>query len=232
MNSIISMVETHGVFMSSAVTALLWYGFILDTKPRSFIRLLGFPLFHFQAIRNIRENPATFPIALCYVIILGAIIQLILPNNPYIFVVGWWLILIYELFGVTSYILRPKKTSSFLIIITIILLFVGYGAVNTILLRSYQFMNRIDFIESIYIFIGSIYIVASINLRDRFFEELESFFVFFGLIIYSFLHVLSTSMLAFGVREYFDYTLYATLTAMFFWLISIPWIRHLKFKHS
>jgi hypothetical protein len=234
MDIIKNLIENYGAIASLIITMVLWYWFIFAEKPRSIIKLLAFPAFHFRELLDIREHPSTFPIVLCYVTILGFIGGVSFPQSFYIFLAQWGLILTYEVFGVTSYIFRLRKISWFLIIIGIMLIIVSYGSIRTIQLRDNQFqlMNTIDFIESCYIFIGAIYIIVSIIVKERFWEDLESFFVFFSLIIYSFSHLLSTSPLALDFVEGYAYTLYSTIIAMFFWSVSVPWIRHLRAKHS
>lgn len=95
-------------------------------------------------------------------------------------------------------------------------------------MKDFQPMNNIDFIEAIYLFIGSVFIMSRIINKDRFVENLEAFFVFFGLILYSFLQILSTIMLSFDFFRNFNFALFATLITMLFWLVSVPWIRRLK----
>jgi len=228
MNAILGFLQTHGVLLLSGLIALLWYLFLFRYRPRSFIRFAAFPISHFRLVLDVRENPYTIPITLCYLIFAGGIASIVSSSDPHAFLIGWCLALLYELSALTAYFLIPKSKRILLVCSVIILLFVGYGAIKTIQAKDFQIMNNFDFAAQVYIFIGSILAVAGIIIKDRFAKEVDAFFVFFGLIIYSFLQSLSTIMLAFDFVQNFDFAYYATLITLLFWLVSIPWVKRLK----
>jgi hypothetical protein len=160
------------------------------------------------------------------------VVQLLFPSTPWVYITVWGAILAYEIFGVTTYVFRIMKIQFYLICIAIIIIFIGYGILKTIQIEGYQLMTRFDFAVCIYLFIVSVYVLARIIVRDSFKEDLEAFFIFSGLVLYSFLHLLAAGVLALGVVKNFDYAYYATLIAMLFWIVVIPWIRHLTHKLS
>ncbi len=232
MREITNFIAIYGGFLLSGITAVLWYQFNFSIKPRSLTRLLLFPIAHFGSILRIRENPSVYPITLCYLIFVSGVAHLLFPQNHCIYTIGWGLILLFEIFGVSVYAFNVKRIRAFLFCGIIAILFIGYGVLKTMQIKNYQIMNTIDFLESIYLFTGSVYILVSIVVKNRFVQEFDAFLIFFGLVIYSFLHILSSGILAIDVVKYFDFALYATLITMLYWVVIIPWIRRLKSKLS
>lgn len=231
MKFLLAIVGLHGITISSGLIVVLWYGFIFRAESRSALKLLIFPLAHFPKAFNAYENPPVLPILLGYITFLGCLIQLLLPISARIYIIFvWGSIVAYEIYGVTSYSIKIKTIRSFLICVAIILLIVGYVIARIIQLESYLLMNQFDFAVGIYLFIVSVYTLTQIIVKGRFRQNLEAFFVFFGVILYSFLHTLASSILSLGVIEHFNFAYYATLVTMLFWILVIPWIRHLKYK--
>lgn len=225
-------INIYGVFILSGLTAILWYICIYKSGSRSVLKLSAFPFAHFPRAFNTYKDPAVLPIMLGYVTFFGCVVQLLLPSSPNVYVFVWGTIMAYEIFGVTSYVFRIAKIQFFLICITIIIIFIGYGILETIQIEHYRLMTRFDFTVCIYLFIVSVYVLARIIVKDSFKEDLVAFFIFSGLVLYSFLHLLAAGVLALGVVEHFNYAYYATLIAMLFWIVVIPWIRHLTHKLS
>jgi len=166
-----------------------------------------------------------------YVTFLSCLIQLFIPLNAYTYIIFvWGLIVTYEIYSVTSYILMIRSIRSFVYCISGILLIVGFVIVKIIHKGGYALTNQFDFAEGIYLFIVSVYSLARIITKSHFQKNIEAFFVFFGVILYSFLHTMASSILALDFVEHFDFAYYATLATMLFWIIVIPWILHLKYK--
>ncbi|TKJ38546.1 hypothetical protein CEE37_12330 [candidate division LCP-89 bacterium B3_LCP] len=232
MKFILTIISLHGVITLSGLTAFFWYIFIFKAESRSPLRLLIFPFAHFSQAFYTYNNPEVFPIMLGYVTFSCSLIQLFFPSSQLIYLFVWGTILAYEIFGVTTYVIRVSKIQFLIICIALTTILIGYGIIRTMQIENYQLMTRFDFIISIYLFIASVYILTRIIIKDSFTEDIEAFFVFFGLIIYSFLHLLAASILALGIVENFDYAFYATLITMLFWILVIPWIRYLKSKLS
>ncbi len=228
MSHIIALLKLHGVFIFSGLTAVLWYLFLFKSQPRSLVGIVFFPLAHHKSLLKVRENTDTIPIVLCYLMFVSGIGSLVSSSDPIVFLLGWCLLLLFELNVIAAYYLEPVNKRVLAIISVLILLIVIYGAVKTVQAKDFQVMNNLDFAAQIVLFIGSVIAVTRIIMRDRFAAEMDAFFVLFGLIIYSFLHSLSTIMLAFDAIQNFDFAYYTTLITLLFWLVSIPWIKRLK----
>ena len=228
MKSIVDFFQTHGVFALSGVVTVLWYLSLLKTKPRTFIRLVVFPVGHLREMLDPRGHPTTIPIAFCYIIFIGGVASLISAQDARVYLAGWCLLVLYELNFMAAYFLRPRNKKLLSLLSALILLTVGYIAMKVVQQKGFQLINAFDFGVQIYLFVGSVAAFVGTITKDRFAKEPETLFVFFGLIIYSFLQSLSTIMLAFDFIQNFDFAYYATLITLLFWLASIPWIKRLK----
>lgn len=89
-------------------------------------------------------------------------------------------------------------------------------------------MNQADFVEVFVLFVGSVYILAKIVIRDQFESDFPAFFLFFGLALYSFLQCLSTILIALDFHGNFEFGVYSGIITNLFWLVCIPWLKHLK----
>ena len=181
----------HALYLLAGLTGFLWYKFIFQVEPRSLRRLLLFPVSHAHQVWDMRKYPSAFPIGLAYIYIITFIISILYYEDRYVYTFCWGLILIYELFGLVSYIFGSEKQLFKIITLILIVFFVSYGMLSCLILRNYDYMTNIDFIESILLFACSLFVVIWIIVKDLFAKNIDAFFVFFGLVIYSFLHILS-----------------------------------------
>ena len=228
MRPIFEFINLHAALGLSALVVLMWYLHLFTSRPRSPLRLLVFPLAHWRAVADVRENVATMPIMLAYLLFMGGVASLI-HDSLLTSLIVWCLLLLYELFAITAYFLKSRNQRALVICSLLILLVIGYGAYRTILAEwDFQIMNNYDFAGQIVLFLGSVLAIAIIIVKDRFAQEVDAFFVFFGLTIYSFLQSLSTIMLAFNFFANANFPYYTTLITLVFWLMSVPWIRRLK----
>jgi len=228
MDAFIAEIRTYGTFALSGITAMLWYLVLFRSMHRSAAGIIFFPIAHSGSVVNVRDNTETIPIVLCYLMFIIGLGSLLSSADPNVYISGWGLLLLYQLIAISAYFLNPRHRVILSIISLIFLLLVIYFAVKTVRTEVFQIMNNLDFVTQVYVIIGSIIAIVSIIRNDRFAKEPETLFVFFGLIIYSFLQCLSTIMLAFDFIQNFDFAYYATLITLLFWLASIPWIKRLK----
>ncbi len=219
-------------FTVIGLTAVLWYFLKFEGVPRSFIKLIFFPFAHFIQIKNIYYHPSAIVILLAYTIVLCEIIRLLFSSSPYLYLASWGMVIVVEIFCVSAYAFKLRKGKSFTFCLVFILLFVCFGVYLSIISKSYNPMNFLDFTENIYLFIGSAFILVRIAKYGRFYEELDAFFIFFGMLIYAFLHALSSSILSLNPFKYFDFAYLSTLITMLYWSAVIPWTRRVKSKLS
>ncbi len=231
MNNYIIFFNTHLVFVLSLLTAVIWY-YYSRTETRSLFGFVLYPIYHFREILDPRENSFVFVIVFSYLTFLSGIAHFIFPESPYAYL--FWLggFLFFEYCMILIYILQPRKLLSRLLIFIIPGILIAVGIYLSVHQRSYQPMNIVDFMAQVTLFIGAVTAILEIINKDLFPEKTETFFIAFGLIIFSFLHILSTSIMILDFVEYFDFSYYATLITLLYWIVIIPWIKRLKSKLS
>jgi hypothetical protein len=222
----------HGNQILTGITALAWYLYSFSSKPGSLIKLLFFPAAHFRAILQIRQFPAAFVIGHCYLVFIFGIVQLCWPASPHVYLVGWGLFVLFDIFTVTLYLFNIRKTGHYLFVGIISLAYIIYVIVNSIHLRSYAPLITLGFAIDVYVFIVAVIILSSVVIKGIFHKEIDAFFIFFGWLVNSFLDILSSSILSIDFIEHFDFSYYATLITMLYWCAIILWIRRLKYKLS
>jgi hypothetical protein len=216
----------------AGITATLWYFLKCDCMSRSLLKLVSFRISHFNQVRNLYSNPAVVVILITWAIGITGVIRFFSVDDPYLYLCTWGIMILVESYCLTAYVFKLGKTTSSIFCFLLILLFSGIGIVLSIKNRSYEPMNLIDFIENIYLFIGSAFILFRIAKFGRFYEELDAFFIFFGILVYAFLHALSSSILSLNPFAYFDFAYLSTLITMLYWSAVIPWTRRVKSKLS
>lgn len=232
MNLNIAVLKLGIGFTLTGFTIALWYYLKLEGVPRSIIKLIFFPIAHFNQIKKLYNCPSAIVILISYTIILCEIMRTFFSSSPYLYLMSWGMVLIVESYCVSAYAFKLKKGKFFTFCLGLILLLTCIGIYSSISNRSYKPMIVFDFAEDIYLFVGSAFILTRIAKYGRFHEELDAFFIFFGMLIYAFLHSLSSSILSLDPFEYFDFAYLSTMITMLYWSVTIPWIRRVKSKLS
>ncbi|MCX6640313.1 MAG: hypothetical protein NTW14_07505 [bacterium] len=222
--------EIYLTLALALLTTWVWYQFVFTAPSRSWAKALIFPFSHFRQIIDLREFPAAFVIFYCYLHILDAVFAYLITPTPYIFLIEWGVIIFAELTLIFLYFFKLSDWKYCLLFLLTVSLYLGYACWKTIQARDYQVLNAFDFGEEVFLFLVALYVIIRIVRQDRFIAELEAFFVFLGLIIYSFLQCLSTIALAYNFFANLDFAYWATLLTFMFWTLSVPWMRHLKYK--
>lgn len=229
MKAILDLIYTHSGQTLVMILTVLWYFFFFENKSRSALRLALFPLIHTSALLRIRENPAVLPVGMGYFLALGGIAMLLTDCSPYTYVIQEGVYLVFLTFCMTSIVLDLQEGDRrILTSAASIILIAGFCTILSMVIKSYTPMNILDLIVNVYTFLVSAHVAASIVVRSSFAEDMVAFFVFFGLVVSSFLHCLATIMEAFDFVKYFDFSYCTLLTILVFWLVSVPWIHHLK----
>ena len=221
---------THVLFLVTALNLLLWYFYVFQARPRSFLRLLALPFSHYRDLLNLRENPALVPLLFFYPLVMSRIPGLIVPLTPICYLIYTAIIHTFELLLPTAYVLKLKTSRSLLACLGISMFIAGLFGFLTFHYKNYQILNNFDFAVCICIFILSSIVIINIIVKERFSQDLDAFFAFFGFIIFCFLNILATIMLALDFMENVDFAFHASLIAQIFWLVSVPWIRRLRAK--
>ena len=210
-------------FLNSA----LWYCYVVRWKNKNVLKFVLFPILHFGNVIRARDNASSFPIMYSFLLILYGIAYQI-QTDIYVYCIGFGLLLVYESFAVLGYAFEIKTIKSALALLSVIGIIISIAVYKTIDKLDYQILCRFDFYENLAIFTGACYIVYTISKRDYFVEELEAFFIFFGVILYSFMHILATILLIFDISKNFVFASNATLLTFIYWMSIIPWIRRLR----
>jgi len=232
MNTLLTFTTTHLVFCLSGLVTLIWYYNTRKYGPRKFLYFLFYPLVHFREVVTPTAHPAAFILTFTYLTFLSGVEHFLFPTNPYVYVIGWGVFLLFECCMILIYVLRPMKRLIWNLITFLPLIAISTGIYLSILKHNYQPLNILDFIVQVIMFAGAIYGLVDIFRIEVSSENVEAFFIMLGLIIYSFLHILSTSILIVDFVEYFDFPYYVELITLIYWIAIIPWIKRLKFKLS
>ncbi|MFH1734678.1 MAG: hypothetical protein ABIE92_08205 [bacterium] len=232
MNDILAFVKMHGGFILSLIVAVIWYFRSYKGKPRSLLGFSLYPIYHIKDVLHPKTNPFVFVIVFSYLIFLSGISYFIFPKSPYVYLVGSGVFLLFQFCLILIYTLQPRKLLSYGLIFIIPGILITVCIFLCIKFRSYQPINILNFIAQVTLFVGAIIALLEIFRKDLFPERTEMFFIAFGLIIYSFLHMLSTSIMILDYVRHYDFSYYSTLITLIYWIAIIPWIKRLKFKLS
>ncbi|MFO7895991.1 MAG: hypothetical protein R6U84_03580, partial [Candidatus Cloacimonadales bacterium] len=83
---------------------------------------------------------------------------------------------------------------------------------------DYKPINITDFNAQLLLILGSIWILKNILSRDDFLQNIESFFIFSGMIMLFALHVLASNSQLFGFLKNWHVANSATIVSQIFWL--------------
>jgi hypothetical protein len=212
----------------TALVMLVWYVFVLEDEKKTPLKLIFLPAYYRARILDIRANPLLFPLLYNYFLFWGGMAMHLTENAPYTYFTYWIILFLYEINAPLQYLFAGRHRRLHIILLTFFLLLAAVSILKTLLIKDYEPINQADFVEVFSLFVGSIYVLAKIVIRDQFEMDFRAFFAFFGLALYSFLQCLATILIALDFHGNFEFGAYASVVADLFWLISIPWLKHLK----
>ncbi|MCK4358575.1 MAG: hypothetical protein KAW92_07495 [Candidatus Cloacimonetes bacterium] len=106
------------------------------------------------------------------------------------------------------------------------------GIILSLKYKSYQPANTVDFFNSVILLIGSTLVLFYLLLKKPFIENIETFFVFSGFILYFGLHILASNIMIFGFFKHLVFAKNATLIGLIYWLGSVICIRKIRYRYS
>jgi hypothetical protein len=230
MSGIQDILITATMLMASLLVVIYWYKQQFPAQPRSFLRIMAFPFYHFREVLNLPNFPSVFPIFFCYLYFADTLLSLLNISSVSILVLEWSLFVAFETFLISIYWLGLKKSKSLTICFLMIVMYVLLGDYLTIHLKTWQVQNAFDFGECFYLLLASTWIVFRIIHEEGFERDLVAFFVFFGVILYSSLQIISTIIMAFDFSQNEDFSFIAVIITFLFWLLAVPWIHRLRYK--
>ncbi len=151
--------------------------------------------------------------------------------------VGWVGISIFELYMVLSVLFKLAKAKGeysdiFIITIAVLAIPITLAAVLSYTNRTYNPINTTDFYNIILLMFGSILVIRNLIHYESFIDNIESFFIFFGFVLYFGLHVLASNAISIDFLKNWNFGQYATLISLTFWLGSIFVIWKIRSTHS
>jgi len=158
-------------------------------------------------------------------------------RSPVVYIIFWSIVSIFELFYVLTVIFvlakaRKNYSELYIIIISILAIPIILSALLSYTNRSYNPVNASDFYNSILLILGSILILRSVINCHPFVDNIESFFIFSGFILYFGLHILASNALSIDFLQKFNFATYASFISLLYWFGSIFLIWNFRSKHS
>lgn len=173
----------------------------------------------------------TIKLFIGYILLILAteIVMLISSGSNYIFLISHALLLIYELIIVAQIgLIYLKKTPILLISLILSIFIIVTGSVLSLLLKSFQPLNIVDYtISIIKIILCQIFMIRAIKF-GRSEELLVGMIVIIGLMVYFTEQLFITCVLLHGFIDNYEFTNYMTIASIGIWLGGVIWIRRLS----
>ena len=163
---------------------------------------------------------------------LWNILMIVSEYSGRVYLLFWAVISIYELFLFITILFKLAGWDYAWFAIGIPALPIILGAILSIKYRSYQPVNIVDFFNSVILMIGSALILRYLLLKKPFIENIETFFIFSGFILYFVLNISTSNILAFDALRHWVFAQNATLIGLIYWLGSIICIRKIRYRYS
>jgi hypothetical protein len=162
--------------------------------------------------------------------------SMIISNNSWkVYLLFWSIISIYQLYFVFTILIelvgRESKWSA-LPLVAIPSLPVILASIFSVQFKSYQPVNTADFFTSLLLFTGSLLVLREIIFKKPFWENIETFFIFSGLILYFGLHLLASNVLVFGELRHWIFASNASLVSLVYFLGSTICIQSIRSRYS
>ena len=160
------------------------------------------------------------------------ILMLVSERSGTVYLFFWAIISIYELYLVITILFKLAGWDYSRLAVLIPALSIVLGSILSLKYKNYQPINTVGFFNGLILVIGSILVLWHLLLKKPFIENIETFFIFSGFILYFGLHVLSSNILTFGWLKNWVFCQNATLIGLIYWLGSIVCIRKIRYKYS
>jgi hypothetical protein len=155
-------------------------------------------------------------------------------NTSYIYIVFWSAVNIFEFFYICTIlfllIAKEKSRIIFILVFAILSLQTLIAALFSFLRRSYDPLNASDFFNIIILLLGTIIILRRLLQEEKFVDNIESFFIFSGFVLYFCLHILATNIMSLNFLGNWSFGQYATIVSLLYWLGSLFFIWKIRSK--
>jgi len=170
---------------------------------------------------------------------ISTFISELLSNNIKILIwlFFWTTLSIFELFFVLSALFqltgaKQRYHDLFIILIAIVAIPIILASIMCWAQKTYSPINTADFYNMMLLMVGSIMIVRLLLQKHNFIDQIESFFIFAGFLLYFSLHILAGNVLSIDFLANFNFVTFANLISLIFWLGSLFFIWKIRSKHS
>ena len=195
----IDFLSYFSILILEAVNVIIWQYLVLNSRIKTV----------FQHSKKL----LLAPLILNYILLGGAVASLLTNHSNYAFVSQWVLFQCYWFFVVFSNITRNR------IPIVVGFMIILGGAVVTLVCHDYGYANSADFLIDLFIMVGCIHVISKILHQRISIRVLPNFFIFLVFFLYSFILVLQTIPLAYGLLENFDYITFAMRLMLISWIL-------------
>ena len=160
-----------------------------------------------------------------------------IPVARLIFLFFWVIISIYEFYYILkalflSFNAEKKHNDIFVITLSVLAIPVILAAILCHTNKTYNPVNTTDFYNMILLMLGTMIVLKNLLSYESFIENIESFFIYSGFVLYFGLHILASNVIPFGVRQNWFFAQYATLISLIYWLGSVYFIWKIRSKLS
>ncbi len=154
-----------------------------------------------------------------------------------IFLFFWILISIYEFYYILkalflSFNAEKKHNDIFIITLSVLAIPVILAAILCHTNKTYNPVNTTDFYNMILLMLGTVIVLKNLLSYESFIENIESFFIYSGFVLYFGLHILASNVIPFGFRQNWFFAQYATLISLIYWLGSVFFIWKIRSRLS
>ena len=163
---------------------------------------------------------------------LWDILMIVSERSGTVYLFFWAIISIYELYLVITILFKLAGWDYSRLAVVIPALPIVLGAILSLKYKNYQPINIVGFFNGLILVIGSVMVLWHLLLKKLFNENIETFFIFSGFILYFGLHVLSSNIQTFGLLKNWLFSQNSTLIGLIYWLGSIVCIRKIRYKYS
>ncbi|TSA23199.1 hypothetical protein D4R71_09000 [bacterium] len=194
--------------------------------------LLWLCIYKKSGLTGLNKETVKYFVYYLAVFTLWNILMIVSERSGTVYLFFWAIISIYELYLVITILFKLAGWNYARFAIVIPALPTILSAILSLKYGSYQPVNTVDFFNSIILMIGSTLILRYLLLKKPFIENIETFFIFSGFVLYFGLHILASNIVAFGPLKNWVFAQNSTLIGLIYWLGSIVCIRKIRYKYS
>lgn len=171
------------------------------------------------------------------IVSLSNIIMVFTARSPIVYIIFWAVVMIFELFYISSLLFklakaRKKYSEIFVITLAVLAIPIVLAAILSYTNHSWDPVNTTDFYNQILLFIGSILVIRSLLGQPSFIDHIESFFIFAGFILYFGGTLLSTNTMLINYLGNWGLGRFAIFISLIFWLGSSFFVWKIRSRYS